>query len=225
MTKRILNGRDDDEYTYHLETGLDGTDYKVGCDCAEHEDDIDWIQCTNSQCDIWHCQQSVADDYNLNKAELKILNEHDQLFKCRAHEVEELDLKKCITDYVNENTDKVISHYNLRKRTKQSGELRDKLLDDDLFNELLHVDDGDESFNDCVEESFEPNAESNDSDIDIDISVLRKKKAPRKRKKAPAKKTNKNTGTCRKRKTKARGKAKDDETDATKKTNRSMYIT
>ena len=41
MSKRTINKREEDEYTYHVETTVDGTEYKVGCDCNGHQQDID----------------------------------------------------------------------------------------------------------------------------------------------------------------------------------------
>ena len=95
MSKRTINKLEAEEYTYHVETAVDGTEYKVGCDCDDHQQDIDWIQCTSDDCDIWHCQQSVAEEYNLIAAELKILNEHEDLVKCRAHRALEMSLDLC----------------------------------------------------------------------------------------------------------------------------------
>ena len=129
MSKRTLIAREQEDYSYHLESGADGTEYKVGCDCDGHEDNIDWIQCTNDDCETWHCLKSVVDEYNLIAAETKILNEHENLFKCRKHEPEELDLKKCITELGDSNAEAVVSHYNLRKRAKPSAELKDDLLE------------------------------------------------------------------------------------------------
>ena len=95
MSKWTINKREEYEYAYHVESAVDGTQCKIGCDCDGHQQDIDWIQCTNDDCDIWHCQQSVADECNLIATELNILNEHGDLFNCIPHEPEELDLKKC----------------------------------------------------------------------------------------------------------------------------------
>ena len=227
MTKRTINKREEDEYTYHVESAADGTEYKVGCDCDGHQQDVDWIQCTNVDCDVWHCQQSVADEYNLIAAELKILNEHENLFKCRAHEPEEIDLKKCITEFVESNGEAIVSHYNLRKRSKPSAEFTDDCLEEleFLFNDEETVPEEKESrliFDD---------EECNQNDFEIPV-VVNKKKSPPKKKRTSVAKKKKGAGNYRKRKAtgkgrgRGRGKAKQaDDITVAQQINRSMnYI-
>ena len=142
MSKRGAEECDEHHLSFHEETGSDGTPFKVGCDCFDHARNIDWIQCTD--CDIWFCVKAVKDEYDLNPEQLEFLLDDDHLFKCRDHEVLELDLKKAIQDSLE---NKINIPYNLRKRSKPCPELQiiesaDDEADDD--DDIFVDDQGDD---------------------------------------------------------------------------------
>ena len=185
MTKRGADQCDEVEYAFHEETGADGVSFNVGCDCLEHAADIDWIQCTEPACDIWFCIQAVIEDYGLNKQELKVLMKDDHLFKCRLHEIPELDLKKCIQESMGNKSN---IPYNLRKRSKPSAELKEIQSEDDDFFEVLNTDQLTQSF-----KTFGGGSSKEDDDIfeqffrDNANLDTKKKKPTRKRKTTPKK--------------------------------------
>ena len=219
MSKRGADQRDEIEFAYHEETGSDGTSFKVGCDCFEHARGIDWIQCTD--CDIWFCIKAVIDEYDLNKQELQLLMKDDHLFKCRLHEIPELDLKQCLKNSLSKTSN---IPYNLRKRSKPSPELPE--IEHVSGEDVWDFTDLHETNEDEFEASGSHQQSSNDDDIfdklisaDIDINQNinkpRRKKAPKR--KAPKKKP---SGKFRKITVKGKGKAKKDKGLST----RSMYI-
>ena len=220
MSKRGADQRDEIEFAYHEETASDGTSFKVGCDCLDHAPDIDWIQCTD--CDIWFCIKAVIDEHDLNKQELQLLMKDDHLFKCRLHEIPELDIKQCLKDSLTKTSN---IPYNLRKRSKPSPQLQQiqHECEDDEIWDFTDVPQG-------KEEPFEisgSNQQSSHEDDDIfdkiicgniDMQHNTNRKKPN-RKKAPKKKPAKKKGSGNFRKMTAKGKSKKEQALST----RSMY--
>ena len=204
MTKRGIDQCDEVEYAFHEETGADGVSFNVGCDCLQHSADIDWIQCTQPACDIWFCIKAVIADYGLNKQELKVLMKDDHLFKCRIHEIPELDLRKCIQESMVKKSN---IPYNLRKRSKPSAEVKEIESEDDDIFEILKTNEMPQSFKTFDED---------DEDDDIFKQFIRENENLDTKKKKPTRK--RKTTTPKKKKPK-KGKPKEE-----KATTRSMYI-
>ena len=210
MSKRSADQCDEIDFAYHEETASDGTSFKVGCDCLEHARGIDWIQCTD--CDIWFCIKAVIDEHDLNKQELQVLMKDDHLFKCRLHEVPELDLKQCLQDSL---TKRLNIPYNLRKRSKPSPEEQQQIqhtLEEDEIWDFTDVPEvNDEAF-ECDGSNEQSSNDDDDifnqmvcANIDVNHNTKRKK-APKK--KAPKKKAPKKKGSGNFRKITVKGKSK-----------------
>lgn len=109
---------------FATETGADGTEYQVGCACDDHDDDTNWIQCTEANCDIWYCEDNIKETTGASKEDLEKLRESSTLFKCSIHGLQDIHF-----DAEKENDNNVVSIYNFRKRTKRQSL---KEIDDEI---------------------------------------------------------------------------------------------
>ena len=106
---------DDETDAYIWETGRDSMRFKVGCDDGPHEAETDWIECTEQGCTIWYCIPYLQEGYELTDAEIDVIKDHPDMFKCKLHGFNDLNFKKILAIQPGNSAP---SSYNLRKRQK-----------------------------------------------------------------------------------------------------------
>ena len=172
-SKRTI--KDCNEGNYNIEE-VDGTEYLVGCSCAPHNNDVtNWIQCTDDDCEVWYCEAYIKTTFNLLDDDLETLRNDPDSFKCIDHGLLQIDFKNL--------GDKQSSHYNLRKRTKQSFEIPDLETEDE--DDELEEEDDDLDYSAMTLQKF------NDINIKADKKKLASRVRAKKKQSKPAPKKGK----------------------------------